>query len=248
MESDLDLRRIAQMIKLGSIPEELEMSDSSTILVSTVHRAKGLEFDRAIIIDDRNQDDRNIAEENRVRYVALTRAREEIFVLEALRPADGWLTMRGRRWCVAKGRTAGAYLRYVEIVGSDSNPEYLEGLGNDPPRVLEVQEKIAASIRRGDPLNMKRIIGDLLIFDIYWKDVRVGRTTERFGDELHRIVGRQAVKVDQISGARVEGLDTVSGDPALGKQGGLGTLGIWLRVRPMGLGRLEFQERKSSLG
>ena len=45
--------------------------------VSTVHQAKGLEYDNVIVIDTaiRNLEDLNIA------YVALTRARDEVMVM-----------------------------------------------------------------------------------------------------------------------------------------------------------------------
>ena len=51
-------------------------------VVSTIHRAKGLEFDRVLLTDPGDRDASDPGEENRILYVALSRARREIFHLD----------------------------------------------------------------------------------------------------------------------------------------------------------------------
>lgn len=62
----------------------IQSGRSSDVIISTIHRAKGLEFDRVLLIDtedddwDRDNREQDVLSEHKVRYVALTRARKNI--------------------------------------------------------------------------------------------------------------------------------------------------------------------------
>jgi superfamily I DNA/RNA helicase len=60
--------------------------------VSTVHQAKGLEYDNVIVVDTtiRNMEDLNIA------YVALTRARDNMLVINWSNLEQMWLQERNK--------------------------------------------------------------------------------------------------------------------------------------------------------
>ena len=67
----------------------------SNLILQTIHRSKGLEYDRVFItdlnknefpiIDYEKDPEKNLEEERRVFYVAMTRAREKLFLLSIKR-------------------------------------------------------------------------------------------------------------------------------------------------------------------
>ena len=85
---EIDLRRIADRVREEDLPEELNEVVPSPVVVSTIHRAKGLEFDRVLLTDPRDRDASDPGEENRILYVALSRARREIFHVNSLTRQD----------------------------------------------------------------------------------------------------------------------------------------------------------------
>ena len=88
----LDLSRLARLVKSRTIPLTLTEPDLANVIVSTVHRAKGLEFDRVFIVDPGyTRDDEDEWATVRRQYVALSRARDELFTCELPGPtADSW--------------------------------------------------------------------------------------------------------------------------------------------------------------
>ena len=61
---------------------------SSNLILSTIHRSKGLEYDNVFIIDlvknefpMLGENENNLEEERRVFYVAMTRAKENLYLL-----------------------------------------------------------------------------------------------------------------------------------------------------------------------
>ena len=95
---EIDLRRIADRVREQDLPEDLNEVVPSPVVVSTIHRAKGLEFDRVLLTNPRDRDAGDPGEENRILYVALSRARREIFHVD--RPDTAGLSRdpATRRW------------------------------------------------------------------------------------------------------------------------------------------------------
>ena len=55
---DVDLGRLALLLRSGACPEELVARRDAAVTVSTIHRAKGLEFDTVFVVQsDRPVDD-----------------------------------------------------------------------------------------------------------------------------------------------------------------------------------------------
>ena len=73
--ADIDLARVRERIAIGDVPDELTRPVENGVVVSTVHRAKGLEFEKVLMVDPREpgEDELEAAEEARVLYVGLTR-------------------------------------------------------------------------------------------------------------------------------------------------------------------------------
>jgi hypothetical protein len=79
---DVDLMAVASRLQSGAVPQILTEPEPARTAVSTIHRAKGLEFDTVILTEPASlRDHDDLAEETRILYVALTRARDEVFVM-----------------------------------------------------------------------------------------------------------------------------------------------------------------------
>lgn len=93
----LDVTALHRALADGGLPDELTSAQPTSLVVSTVHRVKGLEFDRVLIVEPRTLKEPNQvrkkkydydpAAEARLLYVAMTRARHDLYVLAP--PARG---------------------------------------------------------------------------------------------------------------------------------------------------------------
>src|SRR5205823_4185556 len=67
----LDVGAVADRIRSRYVPDELNWTPPAQVVVSTIHRAKGLEFDRVVLLDGDEQEadgEGAYAEETRVLY------------------------------------------------------------------------------------------------------------------------------------------------------------------------------------
>ena len=143
----LALDRLAEAVRRGRLPDELQAAPDARIVVSTIHRAKGLEFENvAIVIPPDWRRDEDPAEEARVLFVAMTRARDELMHIEPLdtfgwrqdpaidrwyrcTPRDAWktlgieLTVMTSTRCIPPAHTSStkirAWFRIVYAIASD---------------------------------------------------------------------------------------------------------------------------------
>lgn len=247
----LDITAISNRIATGNIPDELNHINSGTLTVSTIHRAKGLEFDRVIIVEPYQNgysDDIGAADEARLLYVALTRPRRELLRMTA---PDTWC-MRplgfDKRW--AK-QHSGWRLISMEIKGQDIHSQDPVGAyllnGHSVP---EIQEYLQHEVKVGDPVELRQISAagsgqSRVFYSIQHNQIPIGITSERFSDILHSII-----KVNDswdvrwptgFTDVRVEAIDTVAGTVAAGQSAGLNGTGLWLRTRVSGLGILKWR-------
>lgn len=225
------------------VPDLLEPMNSRFI-VSTVHRAKGLEFDNVVRLDFPDKpwldgDESDDAESTRALFVALSRARDVIVRGDG--PDDRRLRMhagRSSRWYLS-GRKPGTKLGYQFKVGDLDRSE--------PPGVdkAATQVHIAHGLRPGDPLafelDLTRSTLALPFWDVLHDGRVVGRTSREFGEGFARWLGprdRAKVPWPGIAGARVESIATISGDT---QRGAVGRHGLWLS--PVCSGILRFDWR-----
>lgn len=244
---EIDLRRIADRIREETLPEELNAVAVSRTVVSTIHRAKGLEFDRVLITGSADRDAGDIKEENRVLYVALSRARREIFHVD--RPDTTGLSRDPRtgRW-VRRGLGPARWkVREFEVAGRDTHALHPAGSWLFSADVRDIQGYLGAEVRPGDPVTLKLLDqrpgeAQAAHYAIWHGTRPVGLTSAEFGQLLGRVLpGRYSVGWPrQIDGLRVELVDTVAGDGSSGRAHGLGSCGLWLRIRVFGLGALRF--------
>lgn len=214
---------------------------NAQFIVSTVHRAKGLEFDNVVRLDfpekpwlDSGEPDDG--EAVRALFVALSRARDVIVRGDG--PDDRSLRATGNganRWFLS-GRKKWMKLGYQFKVDDLDRSE--------PPGVdkAATQAYITHRLHPGDSLSFELDLTRSSLSLPFW-NVRhdghaVGSTSRRFGEEFARWLGprdRARVPWPVVAGARVECIATVSGDA---QRGAVGRHGLWLS--PVCSGLLHF--------
>lgn len=156
---------------------------SDNLVVSTIHKAKGKEFDSVFVIDFKLDKSLDSTEESRVTYVAMTRPREQLTLVNK-EVADGFYTktatqrtyesllkMRKYPYC------ARIALGYENDLNSNS---FVTGEISD---CLALQQYIATEVKVHDMINLK-----------LWKN-----TYLVLHGETQKDIGRLSVKaVDQI--------------------------------------------------
>lgn len=232
--SEVDIPQLAKRLRAPrALPPDLLDQPSSPFVVSTIHRAKGLEFDNVVLVDFPDKpwlkNDVNLSESARTRFVALTRARCQI--LRAEGPDDRRLhqfsrpSLHAKRWY--RGGPKKCHTFGYEIRVDDVCRE--EPCGADPQLA---QEHLAARVEPGDSLRLvldpHRSTPSRPIYDVIHDDVVVARTSVAFGEDLAARVGardKTTTPWPRMDGARVESVATVAGDP---QQGPVGRHGLWL--------------------
>ncbi len=249
----VDLRRLAERIREQDLPEDFNTVIPSPVVVSTIHRAKGLEFDRVLVTDPRDDEVGDPGEENRILYVALSRARREIFHVSHPDTTGLRRDPASRRWVRRGFGPLRWKLLEIEVAGRDTHSLDPAGGWLLKTDVAETQAYLAASVKPGDPVTVRlldhRADEDRVVFyAIYHAGHGVGLTSEGFGRLLGRMLGsrRRVVWPQSIEGLHVELVDTVVGDASAGRTHGLGSCGIWLRIRVFGLGVLRFNDSEEN--
>lgn len=140
----------------NNIPSEF-YDDAPMLTVSTIHKAKGSEFDRVILIESDIKPSSDSAEEARVRYVALTRPKSQ-FITMKKNSKYFKRTMSGR--VIETGlhnmyKTSNRYCKCITVglIGDIDNNSFVSG---DFDSILDLQEYIIHNIKMYDKLSAKR--------------------------------------------------------------------------------------------
>lgn len=242
----MDLTRLASLLRCGACPEELIAYRDAAVSVSTIHRAKGLEYDTVFIVDDgRPCDEEEAFEEAKVVYVAATRARVDLL-------GGGSLALGGPIKQVEDGgrvAVCGWHARrrnrprFLEVKVSDSDGDWAPESREEFDRV---QALLAEVILPGDPIELRlcpESDGREPLFDMIYTrastdEAVVGQTRSSFGRMLKRaVLGRTPRR---ISGLVAEIPDTAAMSAPSAQSLDLPDHGIHLRMRAYGLGRLRW--------
>ena len=244
----LDTSRLSRRLNSGSVPLPLTVSDSHRLTLSTVHRAKGLEFSNVIYLPPRPGTP--AAEQSwptlRQKYVAVSRAREQ--VLRSSFPRDILLL----------GRSIPSSQRTIELMfrgKGRQTPVRMEFRNDDVDSSLPFSHDEFSSISVMHELNRDSLIGLPLtgILDapsieesvvaryilITPEGRPIARTSMDFGYALKTIFEWPGSKnwkwPSTFVGARVTSLETVAGSPSATAAVGLQESGLWLVPRLTGL-------------
>ncbi|MFF0496080.1 UvrD-helicase domain-containing protein [Nocardia aobensis] len=249
----LNISRIRNLVTSRTVPLTLTEPDMSNLIVSTVHRAKGLEFDRVFIVDrSYERDDEDAWASARAQYVALSRAREKIFLCELPRTyavyremhwLPGRILERVRNWKSKTNRTRAVEFQYTDV--AVDHPVYFEGFD-----AVAVQETLAADdlvgARVSARLDKKRATSELPSYLLTTEDGRsVGRTSDSFNEAFVKAFGRRAGSWPAIlSGMSLVSVESVGGDPRKSRAAGVGSCGLWLAPRIVGLAQPDWSTRE----
>jgi hypothetical protein len=252
----MDVRRLRAALAAGRAPDELTAQPAADLVVSSIHRAKGLEFDRVLVVEPvtHDRDDLDRAEEARLLFVAMTRARHELLRLAPQRrwdvrwhePTDRWVRYGRKKW-----------ERWgMEIVGGDVATDHPAGMtGFDADRVA-LQAHLRTTVRVGDSIVLGRAAeysvepGQSPLYFVIHDDRLIGVVSERFRRDLYRVlkVNRSWVPKypRRVEGIRVDAIETVVGSEASGRIAGLGEHGVWCAPRLVGLGRFVYDKKEDN--
>ncbi|MER5468838.1 UvrD-helicase domain-containing protein [Streptomyces sp. NPDC002685] len=255
----VDVVGLHRALAEGRLPDELTAAQPSSLVISTVHRAKGLEFDRVLIVEPRllreppqvrkKKYDYDPAAEARLLYVAMTRARDDLYVLDA---PNSWLLRKDKRidrWYLG-GRSTWAR-NGIELIGSDVSHEQPPGTEGIHQDAAEVSRYLLADVTAGAEAELVLLHGIPVAADqsppyaVVVGGRQIAVVSERFRTDLHRMLRRTThSEVDRwpplITGLRVECVESVAGSPAATDAAGLGTHGAWVAPRLCGLGRFHW--------
>ncbi|WP_309241230.1 UvrD-helicase domain-containing protein [Nocardia sp. BSTN01] len=240
----LNISRIRNLVTSGTVPLTLTEPDLSNVIVSTVHRAKGLEFDRVFIVDrSYERDDEDAWASVRAQYVALSRAREKIFLCELPRTyavykemhwLPGRLLERVPNRNPKTKRTRAVEFQYTDV--AVDFPAYVEGFD-----AMTVQETLGADDLVGArvlaSLDTEQSTSELPSYLLTTEDGRsVGRTSDSFNEAFVKAFGLRGGSWPAIlSGMSLVSVETVGGDPRKSRDADVGSCGLWLAPRIVGL-------------
>lgn len=249
--ASVDLAAVATKLRIGDFPDDMIATHNDKVVVSTIHRAKGLEFDRVFVLydlpPDREDDEEDDAERARLLYVALTRAKRDIFRLGPLQNVFLSLNKHSDRWRVPC-RTSRYMTCGLEIRGSDTRSDVPAGF--DGSAVTDIQTYIRLKIKRGDAVvlnrTMVRVGEDLRTqYEVAHSGKIIGMLDGTAVYETLKVFsGWRVVMPVTIRDVYVDDIDSVAGLQGAGQRSGLGFADIWLRVRVSGLGTPEYSDQE----
>lgn len=254
--NSLKIDRLARRLATGSVLDELSFVPRATIIVSTIHRAKGLEFERVAVgmMERDSHSLEELPENTRVLYVALTRPRDEIWRLDGFPGAFQipWRDKASGRWYKRGQKT---WQRFgIELTGEDvdrTEPAHRDEGGDD---VATVQHRIRKNVEPGDRLTFTLTSVEenderRARYAVFHGSGYVGETSEYFGASLLRLMkinSRWNVRwPTRIEDVRVDCVDSVAAQP-FHADGEDAPRRVWLRVRPRGLGIFVYEKERGS--
>ncbi|MFG2834749.1 UvrD-helicase domain-containing protein [Streptomyces zaomyceticus] len=246
----VDLAALGRLVAEGRFPDDLADPETARLVVSTVHRAKGLEYDRVLLLSPPSIDelrkaheDLDVPAEAKALYVAMTRAREDVYHL------TGPDTSRIRRHRPTGRWYLGTWEKYkrlgVQVMTGDVHRD-TPSCSADMDAAM-TQTYLLEQVRAGDAmtLRMRHPVPagpeQSPPYDLLHHDRVVGEVSERFRRDLYAVekVSRSwdITWPSEIVGLRVDTLETVAGSTAAGANAGLGRSGVWIAPRITGIGR-----------
>jgi DNA helicase II / ATP-dependent DNA helicase PcrA len=245
----LDMRELNRRMRSVQAPPSLMVSEEQPVVLSTVHRAKGLEFDHVI---DMIPNASSIASEKtwetlRQKYVSSSRARESLFLVQEPKKKGLWPKPLDGRWVECGFRGKYRYIRRFELLSGDIDPTApppLEGLVGDPDGLYgplmpgkEVVLQLATPSIQEHETGIYRVLLP--------NGTAIGRTSRALWEFLDRNVVFRSTKPrtwpELITGGRVVTVETAAGDHVTKDSGDPYKSGFWPVVRIGGLAQAHWE-------
>lgn len=216
----LDLGDLAKGLRGRRYPLALMRTPISAVIASTVHRAKGLEFDNVVLVDpDRWRGAEDGASARRL-FVAMSRARSRLSRCHGPSVRSWRKDARAGVWLEVAPRGRGT-------LGILMEPSLARVLG---PVEHDLANMLGARVTWISAGELVTVDGDEVPSWIGTVDgFEVVRTGEEFGTLLRRLSFRGRVPV--LRGGHVEGLETLVGSPGHSLAG---EYGFWVGARVSG--------------
>jgi DNA helicase-2/ATP-dependent DNA helicase PcrA len=235
----LTLVEVAQRFSNGIVPVALTRRRGQ-LTVSTVHRAKGLEFDHVLLLNTEDWYGDRDSGFGRTLYVAITRPRRRLVSFRR-RPTDLFWKTCDRTERAYKTNHKGKGTTGFEIRGTDWRGITPPGNDEDPVTAQTLLKELAA-VNRPTPVEIRlNAYGSTLSrprYDAYLHDVCIGTLGEGFIEAFIRRLGRIGDNWPDIAGTFFTGVETVAGPPQAGP---LGHNGLWLSPLILGPAALDWR-------
>jgi hypothetical protein len=204
----VDLGKLAQTLLTKGLPDELIETGMSDLVVSTIHRAKGLEFGTVLLVPFEIKG-LDWLQEARILYVGLTRAKESLLSLSRVDDGRWDFATRAGRWKRIRFAGKRKHTTGVEILGSDAWS--FDPTGRLRPRAEPelLIDHLHRSVHPGDPVTLLRRDSEEAdcVYDVHHDDRWVGATSASFSEVIGSRLGLGRVPAS-ITGARVETVAT----------------------------------------
>jgi hypothetical protein len=199
-------------------------------VISTVHRIKGREFDRVFVLDPAEpRDQEDDAEEARILYVAMTRARADTLMLSRPKPEFA-VRRRGDRWVASPWRSE-RVLRVEVRVGDIDRGWPLTEEGS----AAFIQRHLRTKVAPGDPVVLERTSRyGSTTYEVLHKGLAVAKVKEGVVAALDRLGATPGT----ITDIYIAAVSSAAGDPATTRGAEIGSGGFWLVPEITGFGRL----------
>jgi hypothetical protein len=197
--------------------------------------------------------ERDMAEEVRLLYVAMTRPRDELYRLSPMdmyniRTKDG--TDRWARYFYQHWRRDG-----LELRGEDVLTEYPAGTVDFDADPVDLQHYLATAVRPGDAVELERLYPDPIgllespPYLIKHQGRLIGTASEKFRTDLYRFLKLGGNYIPRtfpvvISKVCIDTVETVAGNEAAGIRAGLNQHGVWLAPRLTGLSTFTWDKKE----
>lgn len=241
----LDLHRVSRLVRARALPLPLTEPDHSTVIVSTIHRAKGLEFDSVFVVEPSwLPDDEDSWTRVRREYVALSRARDHIFKCRLPKPTsiikvdDRLGRFKEESW--RRKKRGSTWTRSFEFLYGDVETALPASTDQvDAQRVQQTLQSLnQVGVRVYAELDEAESTAESPSYLLVTQDQRpLGRTSAAFDQAFQKAFGWLRNRPLVIDGLSLVSIETVAGDYRESERAGLGSSGFWLVPRITGLAR-----------
>lgn len=182
----IEKTKLLKALRISIDPsKELLVNSNINLTVSTIHKAKGKEFDIVYLVDFLLDENCETTEEARVAYVAVTRSKENLHLLTS-NVANGCFDKSKSQRTFAKNFKAQKYPFCSKIaLGYDCDLNTNSFLTSSLSKSVFIQEYIATKVNVHDPITLK--LDDNMykvIHSEYEEDVVLGELTQSVVEQI----------------------------------------------------------------